>query len=210
MGVRRSAFGVRDRVSLLTQQLATEFMGEHAADLRDRLSRGDAQAFDDLVDAYYAAVSRFVQRLTAWEMDWEEIVQEVFFVAWRKARSYRGDASPLAWLRKIALNECRRRYRRVRLWRVWKAGQASREPPVMPGADEPMLGRERIEAVRRAIRALPQRDREVIVLHYLEQQDIGQIAEQLGMRRNTVEVRLHRARQRLKPELQTFFEGDAS
>ena len=50
------------------------------------------------------------------------------------------------------------------------------------------------------------RYREVAVLHYLEQMDVAQIADVTGVRRNTVEVRLHRARQQLKELLTDLVE----
>jgi len=182
--------------------------GEEATtDLRDRLMQGDAQAFDELVSEYYPKVSLFVQRLSGWDLDEDEIVQEVFLAAWRHVKKYRGDASPLAWLRSIALNECRRRYRRLGLWKRWKTdvGVKLTERTSDP-ADAPLHTKERADAVRFAIQQLPHLEREVVVLHYLEQQDIEQIAAMLGIRRNAVDARLHRARRRLKPNLQGLVE----
>jgi RNA polymerase sigma factor (sigma-70 family) len=182
--------------------------GEEATtDLRDRLTQGDAQAFDELVSEFYPKVSLFVQRLTGWNMDADEIVQEVFLAAWCHAKKYRGDASPLTWLRSIAMNECRRRYRRLGLWRRWKTDVGFKlTERTSDASDAPLHTKERAETVRLAIQQLPYLEREVVVLHYLEQQNIEQIAALLGIRRNVVDVRLHRARRRLKPNLQGLVE----
>jgi RNA polymerase sigma-70 factor (ECF subfamily) len=67
-----------------------------------------------------------------------------------------------------------------------------------PAADADVLRGELHEGVRRAVGRLGQRDREVIVLRYLEQMEVDEIAATLRLARNTVEVRLHRARERLK------------
>ena len=58
----------------------------------------------------------------------------------------------------------------------------------------------RRQQVRDAVAALPPRDREVIVLFYLEDLPVAQIAQLLGVKNNAIEVRLHRARQRLKTQ----------
>ncbi|MEP0842854.1 MAG: sigma-70 family RNA polymerase sigma factor, partial [Phycisphaerae bacterium] len=68
-------------------------------------------------------------------------------------------------------------------------------------ADGPAIDRERFEQVRRAIDRLPASYREVIVLRYLEQMSIEQIAEVLSARTATIQVRLHRARHKLKDQL---------
>ena len=65
-----------------------------------------------------------------------------------------------------------------------------------PGLDD-----ETFAAVRRAVRALPARYREVVVLRYLEEQSIDEVSRALGASKNAVEVRLHRARARLKDAL---------
>ena len=57
------------------------------------------------------------------------------------------------------------------------------------------------QQVRNAVAALPPRDREVIVLFYLEELPVAQVAQLLGAKPNAIEVRLHRARQRLKTQL---------
>jgi RNA polymerase sigma-70 factor (ECF subfamily) len=57
-----------------------------------------------------------------------------------------------------------------------------------------------------AVQRLRPRDREVIVLHYLEQHGLAEMAGLLGISQNAVEVRLHRARQRLKALLKDLVE----
>jgi RNA polymerase sigma-70 factor (ECF subfamily) len=72
--------------------------------------------------------------------------------------------------------------------------------------EDPTAQHETAEQVRKAITQLRQRDREVIVLHYLEQLSPGDIAESLKLSRNAVEVRLTRARKRLKEVLNRVLE----
>ena len=67
----------------------------------------------------------------------------------------------------------------------------------VPGADAAASATERRQRVRAAVGSLSTADREIIVLHHLEEMPVDAVAQTLGLRRNTVEVRLHRARRRL-------------
>jgi RNA polymerase sigma-70 factor (ECF subfamily) len=68
------------------------------------------------------------------------------------------------------------------------------------------MGSERSEQVRRAVRELPVRYREVVVLRYLEGMDAEGTARVLGLSRNAMEVRLHRAKRRLREMLGAWVE----
>jgi RNA polymerase sigma factor (sigma-70 family) len=159
----------------------------------------DASAsFEALVTAEHAYVARLIGRLLGWRSDVDDLVQEVFvaaFCAWPK---FRGDCSARTWLTRNALNKCRsfqrRRWLRDKLAAAWRTRQELTAPIVSHPADE----RETAEQVRHAVQQLRKRDREVIVLHHLEQLSVAEIAAVLKISHNAVEVRLTRARQRLK------------
>jgi RNA polymerase sigma factor (sigma-70 family) len=85
-------------------------------------------------------------------------------------------------------------------WRWWREFRDRRRAEPHPQPSQ--LDRDETnQKVRDAVAALPPRDREVIVLFYLENQSISAIAGLLGSSNNAVEVRLHRARQKLKGAL---------
>jgi RNA polymerase sigma factor (sigma-70 family) len=70
--------------------------------------------------------------------------------------------------------------------------------------DDPLewlLAKERKEQIRKAIRKMPKRDAEILLLKYTEDWSYRQLAEHLGVSESAVEARLHRARQRLRAEL---------
>ena len=165
--------------------------------LRRGIALAKSGAFDELVRRHHDEIAQLVYRLLAWDNEAEDVVQEVFLAAWRALPRFRGEASLSTWLRRIAVNKCRAWKRR---WHVrnqwWRHARQTHAEPLLPSADDVQLDGEKFEQVRAAVRALPHRDREVIVLHYLEQKAINQVATELGLRRNTVEVRLHRARAR--------------
>lgn len=158
----------------------------------------DAASFDRLVVEEQAYVARLVGRLVGWRSDVDDLVQEVFVAALGGWAKFRGDCSARTWLTRIALNKCRshgrRRWVRERFVAAWQA-QVESAAPVQTASAE---SREVAEQVRHAVEKLRQRDREVIVLHYLEQLSPADVATVLNISQNAVEVRLTRARRRLK------------
>lgn len=178
---------------------------DHDPELLGRLRRRESAAFDELLDRYHDEIARLVYRLLGWDSEAEDVVQEVFLAAWRALPRFRGQAGLSTWLRRIAVNKCREWKRRWRVRGRWRRHvRQSHTEPLDRSAEDAALDGEKFEQVRAAVRALPHGDREVIVLHYLEQRSVDQVAAELGLRRNTVEVRLHRARGRLKPLLKAM------
>ena len=170
------------------------------------LAGDDRAAFERIVEAYQPRVTRLARRVLGWADDVEDIVQDVFLAVWRHRKGFRGtfgQKSFEAWLTRITINQCRSHRRRR--WLRWARQQPLEDVDAI-ASDDPKLDRETFAQVRAAIRSLKPADREVIVLHYLEQMPIARIAETLGLRRNTVEVRLHRARQRLRAMLDGILE----
>jgi RNA polymerase sigma-70 factor, ECF subfamily len=168
--------------------------------LARRFASGEASAFDDVVAEFSPRIARLVHRLIGWSGDTDDIVQEVFVAALKRQRHFRGDASLWTWLSAIAVNQCRSRLRKRQSWRRWIGFQRERF-----ASDESAVDRdETSQRVRQAVSQLKQDDREVIVLFYLEEQSVKQIAEMLGRTYNAIEVRLHRARHRLAVLLKDF------
>ncbi|MBE0536899.1 MAG: RNA polymerase sigma factor [Phycisphaerae bacterium] len=84
---------------------------------------GDGSAFDRLVATHYGEVRQLVHRLSGWDGDTEDVVQDVFLAAFLGLKKFDGRSSLRTWLFAIAMNKCRhRRYRRwFHLARVDKA-----------------------------------------------------------------------------------------
>jgi RNA polymerase sigma-70 factor (ECF subfamily) len=123
----------------------------------------------------------------------------VFLSAFNQLGRFRGESKLGTWLTVITLNKCRtHRKRWFARWRTLRGKRESCASGFAPAADDAARRDETSAQVRMAVQKLRPRDREVIVLHYLEQHDVAEIARLLGVSHNAVEVRLHRARQRLK------------
>jgi RNA polymerase sigma factor (sigma-70 family) len=128
-----------------------------------------------------------------------DAVAETYLIAWRRLeRVPAGDEARL-WLFGVARNVLRkgvtRRHGRDRL--VDRLGRELRAS----GVGEPPVADERLETIRHALAQLPGRDRELLTLAAWEGLTAQEIAAVTGMSANVVRVRLHRARKRLKREL---------
>lgn len=171
------------------------------ADLADRLRRGAPGVFELLVSLYQRRVVRLAYRLMGWNADVDDVVQDVFLRALRNARGYRGEGSLWTWLTRITINCCRAHQRRRMILEKFRRALSRRRAAASPPSDCQAISNERARQVRTAVAALPSRDREVVVLFYLEQRPIAEIAALLNTSANAIEVRLHRARSKLRVAL---------
>lgn len=169
--------------------------------------RGDDLAFAQLVVQYQDRVARLAFRLLGWRGDVEDVVQDVFVSVLENLPRFRGECQFATWLYRIAASECRRA-RRKRLLRTkfWRPDPLAACRAAGVGEAGPAGQREIAERVRAAVRGLPRRYREVVVLRHLEGLAIAEIGQILGLRPNAVEVRLSRARTQLQTVLADLLE----
>lgn len=168
------------------------------ARLVERFNGGDQSAFGTIIERYSADVSALANRLLGWPGDVDDVTQDIFLAAFLNLGKFRGDCSLRTWLFTITINKCRtHRYKRMlRLRRFPRA--ADRAPSASHrAADASPMDSEKFSRVRRAVAALPAKFREPIVLRYLHELETEQISRILGIRKNTLHVRLNRARKLL-------------
>ncbi len=132
----------------------------------------------------------------------EDAMQETFLKAWKKFDSFRGAGSEKAWLTAIAVNVCRDWLRTP-----WMHHEKNAQP-----LDESLLTAQEAKPedvdVIRAVSGLPVKLREVIVLRYDQRLTVPEIAAALSISASGVNRRLHKARERLKPELwEVYFDA---
>jgi RNA polymerase sigma-70 factor (ECF subfamily) len=175
--------------------------------LTRRIAAGDADALGELIDRHGEMLRRLVGRLCAWSDDCDDVMQEVLLRVWERSRSFRG-GSLSAWLRRVAMNECRRRHRSLGVARrLFGRMRERRVTPIQHGATH---GLEAVELTRIALRQLRHDDRTLVVLFYLEGLSLESIGELLRVRPATLAVRLHRARERMRARLQAEIDGGAT
>jgi RNA polymerase sigma factor (sigma-70 family) len=165
-----------------------------------RLQAGDTAVFDQIVAAHQQRIARLVYRLLGEPDEVEDVVQEVFLSVLQNFERFRGESKLSTWLTAIALNKCRSHYRR-RLLRPRSLLRLAKNPPASCDQVHPSEAAEVQQELRRAIQRLPAKYREPIVLRYFEELPVGEVGQVLGISANNVEVRLTRARQRLKEML---------
>lgn len=154
--------------------------------------RAPSAALEQVIEKYGGRIERLCRRLLDDHADSSDIAQDVFVIAIEKASSFRGDASLGTWLTSIAIRLCRRWTRRqmmkgrVMFWLQPNDRTSSAVSEI-----------DTKDAIERGLAAIPARDREVLVLRYIDQLETAEVAEILDIRINTLEQRLSRARRRL-------------
>jgi RNA polymerase sigma factor (sigma-70 family) len=173
--------------------------GDKAPDDRPmRARRGDARAYESLVEEHQAIAFRTAFLITGSAADAEEAAQDAFVRAWLALRRFRQGAEFRPWLLAIVANEARNRVRNRRR-REGLAERAARELSWQaPLAHLPDPGDGRL---REALAALPERDRSVIACRYILDLGEQETAAVLGIARGTVKSRTARALERLRGEL---------
>jgi RNA polymerase sigma-70 factor (ECF subfamily) len=151
-----------------------------------------------IAELYHGCYRRLVAQVYAFTIDLAEaqdVVQEAFARALARPRGLADVDNPEAWLRTVAINVVRRRWRRRQLLDTILL----RDRPVARLV-EPAPGPERAD-LRRALTELPTGYREVLVLHYFADLPVDEIAGLLGVPVGTVKSRLHRGRTALAAQL---------
>ena len=154
---------------------------------------GSATATDNdfqvLFAASYPGVVRTVDRILGDRAVAEEVAQEAFIelhLHWRKVQRY--DA-PGMWVRRVAIRKAQRERRRG--WRRGELERAMAPRPIVDGPHDPD------EEVHAAVRTLPFKQRAVVVLFYLEDRPMDEIADLLGCSVSSGWSLLHVARGKL-------------
>ena len=173
--------------------------------------RGDRDAFNELVRSTYRDIYALAYRLTGNRDDAGDVVQDAYVRAYRAIRRFRGDSSFSTWMYRITSN-CASTHlsRRTRQ----RTEELSDDVPIVdlrPEQDPSLRAEAAVlrHHIDRAIRALPERLRQVVVLRDLHDLSHSEIAAELGITTSAAKVRLHRARQRLRTVLQRTTEFGA-
>jgi RNA polymerase sigma-70 factor (ECF subfamily) len=165
-----------------------------------RIAQEDRRAFEELYNLYHRRMARFLMRLTRRYDLAEEIINDTFWVVWRKAGSFRGDSQPSTWIFGIAYRKARNAFRlSARL--AEKNLQAELEPLT---SEEPCNIEELRDWLAQALARLPVEQRLAVELCYELGHSCEEIAAIMSCPVNTVKTRLFHARaklQRLLPQL---------
>jgi RNA polymerase sigma-70 factor, ECF subfamily len=162
-----------------------------------QMARGERSALSELYRRHSSWIAGRLAASTSSRDLAEEALQDTFVSAWRGAKSYRGEGDVGAWLWGIA------RRRLVSLSRKRTHVTIGLVDEQMPGADEIVLQHEEAWRVRAAVSRLPQDQRIAIESVVFADRTVAEVASTLGVPVGTLKSRLHRARLRIKAELET-------
>jgi RNA polymerase sigma-70 factor (ECF subfamily) len=185
----------------------------HSVDIDDqslieRCRSGEVAAFEPLVEKYRNRVWRLAFNVLRDREDAWDVTQEAFIRAWQALPSFRGQSAFYTWLFRIVVNvasdRARQRAARGRAFGTERIPEEEWERTMVDeGAtpdDEARRAEER-ERITRALAALPEHHRTIIMLSDLEGLSYREIAEVLDIPMGTVMSRLHNARKRLRTVL---------
>ena len=181
----------------------------------ERLRRGDAVAFEQLVTERSADIYAVLYRLTADAEEARDLTQETFLRAFQSIGRFRGDADLKTWIYRIAINQARNR------WRWWRRRRrdvhvsldgdgGSDERPLIaalrnedaPDPEQTTLAHEREDQLRVALSGLRRAYREAVILRDVEGFSYEEIATTLEISIGTVKSRLSRGRLELRRKLE--------
>lgn len=172
-----------------------------------RFNQGDESVFEQIVQEYSANVAGLANRLLGWPGEVDDITQDVFVAAYLGLKNFRCECSLKTWLFTITVNKCRSyKYRRLLRIRVISRAGSKVVLARHRAADKAAMDSETFDRVRRAVVALPAKYRELVVLRYLQELSTSDICRVLGISRNLLQVRLNRAKKRLRQELMDLME----
>jgi RNA polymerase sigma-70 factor (ECF subfamily) len=160
------------------------------------IADGDKDAFKALYLRNHVRVYRFVMRLVRNESTAEEIVNEVFLQAWRKADRFEGKSQVATWLLSIARFKAMTALRQRSDMQLDEEVASAIEDP----ADTPatmVAKKERNEIVQSCMAKLAPHHREVINLIYYQGNKIEEVARAIGAPINTIKTRMHHARHQM-------------
>jgi RNA polymerase sigma-70 factor (ECF subfamily) len=172
----------------------------------------ELQDFDRIVQLHWPRVFRFVLASVRDRDAAQTLTQDCFLRAYRGRARFRGDSSVNTWLMRIAVNLVRdfSRNRRLQFWRSTHAlniDHGSIIEGVPHGglsAERTAVLKEQVQAVWAATEALPERQRTVFLLRFVEDMDLLEIAASMGLTEGAVKVHLFRALKSVRKRIRSF------
>ncbi|QNI36111.1 sigma-70 family RNA polymerase sigma factor [Edaphobacter albus] len=173
-----------------------------------KILTGQTEIFHELIRPYERSVYLMALSLLHNEAEAEDAAQDAFLKAYRNLGSFRSESRLSTWLIAIVLNEARARLRRKQPTLTDSIDDDS-EGAITPAQltdwreiPSDSLARQEIRnLIRQAVSALPLPYREVFVLREIEERNVQETAETLGITTASVKMRLHRARMMLQKQL---------
>jgi RNA polymerase sigma-70 factor (ECF subfamily) len=179
-----------------------------------QVKAGNDSAFEYLVQKYRRPMLSFMYRMAHNSAVAEDLAQEVFLRVYRSRENYEANAKFTTWLYRIASNLAVNHARDTRHQRPENTvsldepdqdtGLTMDLPDASLTAEDMIVKRERLAAIRKRVQALPERQRVAVIMHKYQQMDYRQIAEILKLSESAIKSLLFRAYETLRGQLKEF------
>lgn len=193
---------------------AGEWASMTDAEIMLRVRDGDDAGYDILIEKYRRPIINFMFRMVHNQAVAEELAQEVFLRVYRSRQTYRAEAKFTTWLYRIATNlgvNHARDTKHERMAQNVYLDQPDPETGTTPdvaddtaSVEESLVRDERMRAIRQHVMALPERQRNAVLMHKYQGLDYKQIGEVLKLSESATKSLLFRAYQTLRERLKDF------
>ena len=181
----------------------------------ERFTKGDLDAFQELVSKYEAKVFNLAMRYTRNREDSEEVLQDVFVTVYKKVRGFEGKAAFSSWLYRVTVNAACMKLRKRKQDRTIAVEDLTmpmhnrwldEDESLQYQSDAETVSGELRSVLQSAISRLPEEYRVVFVLRDVDGLANKEVAEILDLTVAAVKSRLHRARLMLRKKLQYYYD----
>ena len=184
------------------------------AEIMLRVREGDDSGFSVLIEKYRKQIVHFMFRMSRNQAVAEELAQEVFLRVYRSRQTYRAEAKFSTWLYRIATNLGVNHARDTKHERTAQnvyLDQPDAETGTTPdvadntlSVEQTLVRDERMTAIRKHVMALPERQRNAVLMHKYQEMDYKEIGEVLKLSESATKSLLFRAYQTLRENLKDF------
>jgi RNA polymerase sigma-70 factor (ECF subfamily) len=184
------------------------------AEIMVRVREGDDSGFSILIEKYRKQIVHFMFRMSRNQAVAEELAQEVFLRVYRSRQTYRAEAKFSTWLYRIATNLGVNHARDTKHERTAQnvyLDQPDPETGTTPdvadstvSVEQKLVREERMNAIRKHVMALPERQRSAVLMHKYQEMDYKEIGEVLKLSESATKSLLFRAYQTLRENLKDF------
>ena len=227
------SIGYSPSISRWSQAATSSGLGKGENALLARLKRGDEGAFDELVNQHHSALIRMAMGYVADREVAEEVVQDTWMAVIESLNRFEGRSSLRTWICGILIHKAKDRGVREKRHTTFSAFESYDDDndeavdpsrfqqsgewaghwafPPQPWDDQTpeklLASQQAVNAMQRAIEALPATLKEVLILRDVEGVDVKEVCEMLKITETNLYVRLHRARERVRAAVETYLEG---
>lgn len=171
--------------------------------------RNAVEEFSSLAQMQMPVIYRFLLASLRDKDLAETLTQECFLKAYRNRSGFRGESSARTWLMRIAINlkKDHWRSRRTRFWRETQANAVDADsaiellPSGEPSPEAQVIARDQAAQVWSLVERLSMREQSVFLLRYVEELELGEIGQRIGLKTGAVKAYLRRAHAKIRAAL---------